>query len=146
MLPTGPAVLLALAQPQVMSGQVKAITGEGLLGVNVLVKGASVGTAINAEGKYSLALPANAAGATLTFSFVAYHPQAVVLGNQTAPNSSLPEGTRELAKVVTALGITKNARTMPVAACRTAGMVRTNEQTYNAVTTARQPWKVSLMT
>ena len=46
----------ALAQTQAVSGQVKATTGEGLPGVNVILKGTSVGTTTNAEGKYSLAV------------------------------------------------------------------------------------------
>ncbi len=103
----------ALAQTQAVSGQVKATTGEGLPGVNVIVKGTSVGTVTNAEGKYSLAVPANKAGTTLTFSFIGYKPEDVVVGSQTNINVTLGEDTKELAEVVvTALGIKKDARTI----------------------------------
>jgi TonB-linked SusC/RagA family outer membrane protein len=109
----GLLALPALAQTQAVSGQVTAASGEGLPGVNVIVKGTSVGTTTNAEGKYSLAVPANAAGTTLTFSFVGYKPQDVVVGSQTAINVTLGEDTKELAEVVvTALGIKKDARTI----------------------------------
>jgi TonB-linked SusC/RagA family outer membrane protein len=103
----------ALAQTQAVSGQVKATTGEGLPGVNVIVKGTALGTVTNADGKYSLAVPANQAGTTLTFSFVGYKPQDVALGSQTTLNITLGEDTKELAEVViTALGIKKDARTI----------------------------------
>ncbi len=103
----------ALAQTQAVSGQVKATTGEGLPGVNVIVKGTSVGTVTNAEGKYSLAVPANKAGTTLTFSFVGYKPQDVAVGSQASIDVTLGEDTKELAEVVvTALGIKKDARTI----------------------------------
>ncbi|MGI4763374.1 MAG: SusC/RagA family TonB-linked outer membrane protein [Janthinobacterium lividum] len=103
----------ALAQTQAVSGVVTATTGEGLPGVNVIVKGTSVGTTTNAEGKYSLAVPASQAGTTLTFSFVGYKPQDVVVGSQTTISVTLGEDTKELAEVVvTALGIKKDARTI----------------------------------
>ena len=103
----------ALAQTQAVSGQVKAATGEGLPGVNVILKGTSVGTTTNAAGKYSLAVPANQAGATLTFSFVGYKPQDIAVGTQTSIDVTLGEDTKELAEVVvTALGIKKEASTI----------------------------------
>ena len=109
----GALALPALAQTQVVRGQVKASTGEGLPGVNVILKGTSVGTTTNAEGQYSLAVPASQAGATLTFSFVGYKPQDVVVGSQASINVTLGEDTKELAEVVvTALGIKKDARTI----------------------------------
>ncbi|MDO7884564.1 SusC/RagA family TonB-linked outer membrane protein [Hymenobacter cheonanensis] len=103
----------ALAQTQAVSGRVTAAGGDGLPGVNVVVKGTSVGTTTNAEGSYSLAVPGNAAVVTLTFSFVGYKPQDVVVGNQTAINVTLGEDTKQLDEVVvTALGIRKEARTI----------------------------------
>lgn len=109
----GLLALPALAQTQAVSGQVKAPTGEGLPGVNVILKGTSVGTVTNAEGKYALAVPASQAGATLTFSFIGYKPQDVVVGNQATINVTLGEDTKELAEVVvTALGIKKEARSI----------------------------------
>ena len=105
------ATATAWAQDQAVNGRVTATGGDGLPGVNVVVKGTSVGTTTNAEGKYSLAVPGNAAVVTLTFSFVGYKPQDVVVGGQTAINVTLGEDTRQLDEVVvTALGIKKEAR------------------------------------
>ena len=52
-------------------------TGEPLPGVNVLVQGTQVGTATNADGRYSLDVPASAE--TLVFSFVGYQTREVAL-------------------------------------------------------------------
>ncbi len=105
------ATSTAWAQTQAVNGRVTAASGEGLPGVNVIVKGTSVGTTTNAEGSYSLAVPSNSAAVTLTFSFVGYKPQDIVVGNQTAINVTLGEDTKQLDEVVvTALGIRKEAR------------------------------------
>ena len=105
--------LPALAQSQAVSGQVKDATGDGLPGVNVVLKGTSQGTVTNAEGRYSLGVPANRAGATLVFSFVGYQAQEVAVGEQNLLNVTLGEDTKELEEVVvTALGIKKEARTI----------------------------------
>ena len=105
--------LPAWAQSQAVSGQVKDAKGEGLPGVNVILKGTAQGTTTNAEGKYSLAVPANRAGATLVFSFVGYKPQEVAVGEQNAINVTLGEDNQELNEIViTALGIKKEARTI----------------------------------
>ena len=101
----------ALAQTQAVSGRVVATSGEGLPGVNVIIKGTAIGTTTNAEGRYSLAVPANSAVVTLTFSFVGFKPQNVVVGEQTLLNVTLGEDTKELDEVViTALGVKKEAR------------------------------------
>ena len=66
------ASLPALAQSQAVSGKVAGADGVGIPGVNVVLKGTSQGTVTNAEGSYSLGVPASCAGATLVFSFVGY--------------------------------------------------------------------------
>jgi TonB-linked SusC/RagA family outer membrane protein len=107
------AALPALAQTQAVSGQVKDAKGEGIPGVNVVLKGTSQGTTTNGEGNYSLSVPANQAGATLVFSFVGYKSQDVAVGSQTAINVTLGEDNQELEEVViTALGIKKEARSI----------------------------------
>jgi hypothetical protein len=52
--------------------------GEGLPGVNVLMKGTTTGTTTNSDGDYSLSIPDELAGGTLVFSYIGYTPQEVV--------------------------------------------------------------------
>jgi TonB-linked SusC/RagA family outer membrane protein len=107
------AALPALAQTQAVSGRVTTSKGEGLPGVNVIVKGTSTGTVTDADGQYSLGVPASQAGAVLTFSFVGFQSQEVPLGTKTSLNVTLGEDDKELDEVViTALGIKKEARTI----------------------------------
>lgn len=55
--------------------------GEGLPGVNVIVKGTSQGTVTDVEGNYNLEVPG--AESVLVFSSVGFAKQEVVVGNQT---------------------------------------------------------------
>ena len=72
-------------------------TGDGLPGVNVVVKGTSSGTTTDGEGSYTLSVPDNA---TLVFSFVGYISQEVVVGNRTSLDISLAPDSKALSEVV----------------------------------------------
>lgn len=72
-------------------------TGDGLPGVNVVVKGTSSGTTTDGEGSYTLSVPDNA---TLVFSFVGYISQEVVVGNRTSLDISLAADSKALSEVV----------------------------------------------
>ena len=70
----------AFAQNRQVTGTVTdADGGAPLPGVNVLIKGTTIGTATDADGKFSLNVPQNAA--TLVFSFVGYTDQEVSIEN-----------------------------------------------------------------
>lgn len=100
------------AQSQAVSGRVTTAKGEGLPGVNVVVKGATTGTVTNGAGQYSLGVPSNQV-TVFTFSFVGFQSQDVTVGSQSVIDVTLLEDTEELAEVVvTALGIRKEARTL----------------------------------
>lgn len=94
--------LMSHAQParsNTISGRVTdAATKEGLPGVNVLVKGTQQGTTTNANGQYTISLPAGAT--TLTFSYIGYVSQEVPLNNQTTLTISLLADDRSLNEVV----------------------------------------------
>ncbi|AWV99262.1 SusC/RagA family TonB-linked outer membrane protein [Arcticibacterium luteifluviistationis] len=68
-----------------------------LPGVSVVVKGTTIGTTTDINGKYSIAAPSNS---TLTFSFVGYLPQEVVVGNQSVINVTLNTDAAALEEVV----------------------------------------------
>lgn len=67
------------AQNRTTSGRVVGSDGTGLPGVTVLVKGTSLGTATDIDGRYSLPAPAGAT--TLVFSFVGYTSQEARIGD-----------------------------------------------------------------
>ncbi|MCE6988505.1 TonB-dependent receptor [Dyadobacter sp. CY323] len=71
---------------------------EGLPGVNVVVKGTSVGTTTDGTGNYTLSVPEN--GATLVFSFVGYLGQEVEVGNRTVLDLALSSDSKALSEVV----------------------------------------------
>jgi len=68
-----------------------------LPGVGVLVKGTTTGTTTNADGGYTLSVPANA---TLVFTYVGYTTREVPLNNQTTINVALSEASQDLEAVV----------------------------------------------
>ena len=70
-----------------------------LPGVTITVKGTSVGTATNAEGRYSLTLP-EMKGIILLFSFVGMETKEVVYAGKDTINVVLKEDTKTLDDVV----------------------------------------------
>ena len=88
------------AKAQQISGIVSdGTTNEPLPGVSVLIKGSTKGTATDANGKFSLTIPAKS-GTKLTFSFVGYETQTVDVGNQTTFTVSLQTDAKILDEVV----------------------------------------------
>ena len=88
----------ALAQERIVSGLAKDESGNGMPGVNVLIKGTNIGTATDGNGKYQIAV--NADNAVLVFSFIGYTTQEVNLGTQTALDVSMIPDTQTLNEIV----------------------------------------------
>ncbi|MCG8307202.1 MAG: SusC/RagA family TonB-linked outer membrane protein [Cytophagales bacterium] len=85
--------------------------GQGLPGVNVIVKGTSQGTVTDVEGGYSLEVPEEAS--VLVFSFVGYAEEEVEVGVKTVIDVSLtPDLTQLQEIVVTALGVNKERKSL----------------------------------
>ncbi|WP_303919851.1 TonB-dependent receptor [Draconibacterium sediminis] len=72
-------------------------SGEGLPGVNVVVKGTTTGTITQPDGSYELNVSPTA---TLQFSFIGYTLQEVPVNNQTEINVALEMEATELDEVV----------------------------------------------
>ena len=103
-------VLTAWAQDRTISGTVTSEEGgEALPGVNVLVKGTTVGTVTDIDGNYRISVPE--AADSLSFSFIGFGEQTVALGNQSTVDIALSSDTQELSEVVvTAIGIEQSKR------------------------------------
>ncbi len=87
-----------LAQAQTVSGKITdGLTGEGIPGVNILIKGTTSGTVTDVEGNYTLEA---AEDATLVFSFVGYKVHEAALNGQTAVNIALDPDLTELDEIV----------------------------------------------
>ncbi|NOT76868.1 MAG: TonB-dependent receptor [Cyclobacteriaceae bacterium] len=91
------SVLPAQAQTRLVTGLVKADTGEGLPGVNVLEKGTNNGTVTDADGKYSINVNA---GAVLTFSFIGMSNQEVAVGELSQVNIEMKTDVTQLSELV----------------------------------------------
>jgi TonB-linked SusC/RagA family outer membrane protein len=93
------AGLLAQNESREVSGTVTdAETGEGLPGVNVIIKGSTIGTATNLDGHYTLKLTRD--NAVLAFSFIGYTTTEVEVGNLTEVNVSLGLDATGLEEVI----------------------------------------------
>lgn len=100
---------LMYGQSQNISGLVSDDGGSGLPGVSVKVKGTSSGTVTNGEGKYSIESDANG---TLVFSFVGYKKQEIAIQGKSSINVTMTEGIIMDEVVVTALGISRDKKSL----------------------------------
>jgi TonB-linked SusC/RagA family outer membrane protein len=83
-------------------------TSEVMPGVNVVVKGTTLGAVTDAEGKYSLSVPER--NATLMFSFIGFVTQEVALNGRTTIDIALTAVVTNLDEVVvTGYGTAKRA-------------------------------------
>lgn len=91
-----------------VSGRVTGSGGESLPGVNVLVKGTSIGTTTDTNGQYAINAPGE--NDILVFSFIGFSSQEVPVAGRTVIDIILLEDIRQLSEVVvTALGIEKES-------------------------------------
>ena len=87
----------AFAQQKTIKGTVVDATGEPLIGVNVSVKGTTIGIITDIDGNYTLEVPSKS---TIVFSYIGYQTQEVAVSNQSTINVTLKEDTQKLEEVV----------------------------------------------
>ncbi|WP_225587054.1 TonB-dependent receptor [Algoriphagus sp. Y33] len=88
------------AEDKIVKGQVtSASDGLSMPGVTVMVKGTQIGTATDADGFYTLAIP-DSEGVVLRFSFIGYKSEEALVGSQSTVNVSLQEDLQGLDEVV----------------------------------------------
>ncbi|MCG8310802.1 MAG: TonB-dependent receptor [Cytophagales bacterium] len=81
-----------------VAGKVIDESGEGLPGVNVILKGTSIGTVTDINGDYSLEVPDE--GAVLIFSSVGYIQEEIMVGNQSVIDVSMVPDIKALEEIV----------------------------------------------
>jgi hypothetical protein len=84
--------------PGSISGIVLDEQGQPLPGANVLVKGTTIGTSTDMEGRYSLTLPTTAK--TLVFSFIGMRMEEMSIQGRTSLNVTLMQDNQALSEVV----------------------------------------------
>ncbi|WP_461640491.1 SusC/RagA family TonB-linked outer membrane protein [Labilibaculum euxinus] len=82
-----------------VGGVVTDNTGVGLPGVSVFIKGTSIGTTTNIDGKYNIQLP-DASEAILVFSFIGMDTQEITVTNQKVIDVVLVAGSEQIDEVV----------------------------------------------
>lgn len=103
----------ASAQQGTVTGTVSDEVGVPLRGVSVVVKGTTIGTITNTDGKYTIRA---ATGQTLQFKFIGTAPAERVVGTESVIDIQLRRVAAELnAIVVTALGQTASQRELGTA-------------------------------
>lgn len=106
-----------IAQKRV-TGVITSPQGEVLIGVNVLEAGTSNGTTTDLEGAFELSVKE---GASLEITYVGYAAQTVTVGDRTNINITLQEGVALDEVVVTALGISREKKSLTYAAQEVGG-------------------------
>ncbi|MDH4294812.1 MAG: SusC/RagA family TonB-linked outer membrane protein [Cyclobacteriaceae bacterium] len=94
-----------------VTGTVRDENGQTFPGVNVVIKGTSIGTTTDTNGKYTLNVEDD--NATLVFSFVGYTTQEIALAGRSVIDLTMAPDVQALEEVVvTALGIQRSARSL----------------------------------
>ncbi len=82
---------------QQVSGVVTDVNGEAIIGANISVAGATIGTVTDIDGRYSLNVPR---GSVLRFSYIGYHDQEITVTNQTTLNVIMNEDVATLDELI----------------------------------------------
>lgn len=118
------------AQQRTISGTIKDTEGIVMPGVNVIVKGTSIGSTSDSDGKYSISVPQDAS--VLTFSFIGFTSQEIEIGNRTTIDVSLVADITELNEVVvTALGVERDTKALQYSVSKVGGENLTKARVNN---------------
>lgn len=86
------------AQERLVQGTVKSADGELLVGVNVIIKGTTTGTVSDVNGAYKLSMPDGSN--IITFSFIGFIPEEVIVENQTTIDIVLSPDITQLSEII----------------------------------------------
>ena len=113
-------VLTAQAQRTITGTVASEASGEPLPGVNVVVKGTTVGTITDIDGNYQL--QTDTENPVLQFSFIGFASQEVEAGNQSVVDVAMSDDVKALEEVVvTAQGIEQEKKALGYAVANVEG-------------------------
>ncbi len=110
-----------IIQGLTVTGRVTAsLDGEGLPGVNVVLKGSQEGTITDISGNYSLNVVDE--NSVLVFSYVGYNSEEITVGSRTVIDIEMIEDITALSEVVvTALGIKREEKSLGYSVAKVKG-------------------------
>ncbi|MFT6881026.1 MAG: TonB-dependent SusC/RagA subfamily outer membrane receptor, partial [Arcticibacterium sp.] len=106
-------------------------SNNGVPGVSVVLKGSTIGTLTDAEGRYELKISVESG--ILVFSSIGYETQEISLGSQSILDVNLTESSKALSEVVvTALGFKEKADRLGSTSSKVAGdqIVKSGESSF----------------
>ncbi|MHB9142183.1 MAG: carboxypeptidase-like regulatory domain-containing protein, partial [Paludibacter sp.] len=89
--------LSAFAQSTTVKGTVKSVSGETLIGVNVMEVGTTNGTITDVSGNYTIKVSAKS---KVSFSYLGYLTSIIEVGGKNTINVILEEDTKALEEVI----------------------------------------------
>ena len=102
--------VVASAQTTVSGTVLDGTTDEPLIGASVSVKGTSIGTTTDLDGKYTLkGIPAGSTD--LVVSFIGYTRQEIAIGSNTVIDIKMKEDANVLSEIVVTSGVIDFAKT-----------------------------------
>ena len=123
------SINLFYAQQKTISGTVNDSEGFPLPGVNIVIQGTTQGTQSDFDGKYAIQADQNA---IIIFSYLGFLPVEERVGNRTVINVVMLEDATQLEEVVvTALGITREKKSLGYATQEVQGEAVSKVKTQN---------------
>ena len=100
-------------KPLTVSGRILDSRGNPIAGASILVQGTTVGVSSDADGTFTLLVPAPAKDRSLEISFIGYTPVTAAVANRSYFEITLNETASEIEQVVvTALGIKREEKAL----------------------------------
>lgn len=125
-------VVVATAQTRTLSGTIMAAEEGPLPGANVVVKGSTVGTTTDNQGKFTLKVPTD--NPTIIISSIGFLTEEIALGNRTTLDLTLKTDVKSLAEVVvTAFGVEKEVKSLGYGVQEIKGQQLTEARSSNVV-------------
>ena len=122
----------AFAQPKTVTGFITDPERKPISNVTVQVQNSTVGTSSDATGQFTIQVPNS--DAVLVFSAIGYATQQIRVGDNQTLQISLKGGTQSLQEVVvTALGVTRDKRSLGYATQTVRGSEIANKGELNVV-------------
>lgn len=97
-------------EKRTVKGTVKDANGEPLPGVTVLLKGTTVGTSTDMDGRYSITLPGNGENIVLVYSFVGMEETEMAYKGQSEINVTMKGETAKMDEVIVTGLVTHNTK------------------------------------